>query len=60
MRFLLDTNVWIDALRRSNANVLERMRVTRADDIVPSSIVLGELRVGAGKSTSIRRTDAVK
>ena len=60
MRFLLDTNVWIDALRRSNANVLERMRVTRADDIVLSSIVLGELRVGAGKSTSIRRTDAVK
>lgn len=43
MRFLLDTNVWIDALRRSNANILERMRVTRADNIVLSSIVLGEL-----------------
>lgn len=36
------------------------MRVTRADDIVLTSIVLGELRVSAGKSTSMRRTNAVK
>ena len=60
MRFLLDTNVWIDALRRSNANVLERMRVTRADDLVLSSVVLGELKVGAGKSTSNHRATVVK
>ena len=56
MRYLLDTNVWIDALRRSNINVLERMRNIPADDIVLSSIVLGELQVGAGKSRSKQQT----
>lgn len=60
MRYLLDTNVWIDALRRSNAEVLAQMRITPADAIAMSSIVLGELKVGAGKSRSNDRAKAVE
>ncbi|MBA1836672.1 PIN domain-containing protein [Corynebacterium sp. zg912] len=60
MRYILDTNVWIDALRRSNAEVLAHMRIAPADDIAMSSIVLGELKVGAGKSPSNDRAKVVK
>ena len=60
MRYLLDANVWIDALRRSNAEVLAQMRITPADAIAMSSIVLGELKVGAGKSRSNDRAKAVE
>lgn len=36
MRYILDTNAWIDALRRSNAEVLAHMRITPADAIAMS------------------------
>lgn len=52
MAYLLDTNVWIDALRRSNPQVLERFQNIDASELRLSSVVLGELLLGARKSGS--------
>lgn len=60
MTFLLDTNVWIDAIRRSDEHVLHHMSKCRADDIRLSSVVLGELLVGAAKSRTPDATKAVR
>lgn len=50
--YLLDTNVWIDALRRSNSQVLERFQNIDAGELRLSTVVLGELLLGARKSGS--------
>lgn len=61
MAYLLDTNVWIDAIRRSNARVVNRLQVTDAGELRLSTVVLGELLLGARKtsSTSTRRAEVV-
>lgn len=55
MTYLLDANVWIDALRGSDPNVIRRMNNVIADDVRLSSIVLGELRLGVKKRGSAKQ-----
>ena len=49
MRYLLDTNIWIAAIKGVKP-VRERLERTLSDDIVLSPIVLGELHLGVEKS----------
>lgn len=57
MRYLLDTNVLIAALK-GQPNVKARLERTALDDLVFSSIVLGELECGAEKSAHPERNRA--
>ena len=50
MKYLLDTNVWISALRGSSVSVIGQLGSLAADDLVMSSVVLGELLVGVRKA----------
>ena len=50
MKYLLDTNVWIDYLTGRFPEVVERVQAARPDDIAMSAVVLAELRYGAEKS----------
>jgi len=50
MRYLLDTNVWVDYLNQRYPAVAERIRSAEPDDLSLSSVVLAELRYGADKS----------
>jgi tRNA(fMet)-specific endonuclease VapC len=50
MRYLLDTNVWIDYLTGRHPSLVARVRQSRPDDLCLSSVVLAELRYGAEKS----------
>jgi len=50
MKYLLDTNVWIDYLTARHPSVVTRIRDSPADDLGLSSVVLAELRYGAEKS----------
>jgi tRNA(fMet)-specific endonuclease VapC len=50
LRFLLDTNVWVDYLNRRYSSVVERIQTAGPDDLALSSVVLAELRYGADKS----------
>lgn len=47
MKYLLDTNAWVEYLRAKNARMLKRIQAQQAHDLVLSSIVLGELYYGA-------------
>ena len=49
MRYLLDTNTWIDYLKRPGSLVEARLRQTRADDVAVCSVVCAELLHGARK-----------
>lgn len=60
MTYLLDTNVWIDALRGSSPKVIQRLNEVAADEIRLSSIVLGELRLGVKKQGSLRQSRAIE
>lgn len=55
MKYLLDTNVWIDYLTARHPSVVTRIRESPPDELGLSSVVLAELRYGAEKS---RRTKA--
>ena len=55
MRFLLDTNICIYALRQNQA-VLTRLLAERPIDVGLSVITEAELRTGAAKSTSAGKT----
>lgn len=50
MRYLLDTNVWVDYLNQRYPGLAERVLTSDPDDLGLSSIVLAELRYGADKS----------
>lgn len=43
MPYLLDTNVFISALRKPKSHVAQRLRSFSADELVLSTVVLGEL-----------------
>lgn len=58
MRFLLDTNVWVDYLNRRYASVVEAIQNAGPDDLPLSSVVLSELRYGADKSQQPARNHA--
>ena len=49
MRYLLDTNTWIDYLKRGISPVAARLRQTPASDIAVCSVVWAELLHGARK-----------
>lgn len=58
MRFLLDTNVWVDYLNRRYPSVIEAIQNAGPDDLPLSSVVLSELRYGADKSQHSARNHA--
>ena len=50
MKYLLDTNMCVFALRNKPSAVGDRIQQHKPDDIVISTITVAELRVGADKS----------
>lgn len=50
MRYLLDTNAWVDYLNQRYPGVTSRIQSADPDELTLSSIVLAELRYGADKS----------
>lgn len=50
MRYLLDTNAWVDYLTGRYSTVVARIQESRPDDLCLSSVVMAELRYGAEKS----------
>lgn len=58
MRYLLDTNVWVDYLNQRYPSVTERIQSADPDELALSSVVLAELRYGADKSQSPARNHA--
>ncbi len=57
MRYLLDTNILIAAMK-GHTELKERLALTPLDDLVFSSVVLGELEFGAEKSAQPERNRA--
>jgi tRNA(fMet)-specific endonuclease VapC len=51
MRFLLDTNVWIEILKGRNRLLLGRFSKTTRSDMATCAVVRGELMYGAEKYT---------
>jgi len=49
-RYMLDTNICIELIRRRSEALLRKLRQFDVDEIAISSIVLAELRYGAAKS----------
>lgn len=58
MRYLLDTNAWVDYLNQRYPGVTERVRSANPDELVLSAVVLAELRYGADKSQHPARNHA--
>ena len=54
MKYLLDTNIWIDYLTGRYPTAVTRIQESPPDELCLSSIVLAELRYGAEKSRRIR------
>ena len=50
MRYLLDTNAWVDYLTGRYPTVVARIQQSPPDDLCLSSVVMAELRYGAEKS----------
>ena len=50
MKYLLDTNVWIDYLTGRYPTVVTRIQESKPDELCLSSVVMAELRYGAEKS----------
>jgi len=50
MKYLLDTNVWIDYLTGRYPKVVTRIQKSQPDELCLSSVVMAELRYGAEKS----------
>jgi tRNA(fMet)-specific endonuclease VapC len=58
MRFLLDTNIFIAAMKGVDV-VRERLERTALADLVLSPVVLGELEMGVEKSAHREKTPAL-
>lgn len=50
MKYLLDTNVWIDYLTGRYPTVVTSIQESQPDELCLSSVVMAELRYGAEKS----------
>jgi tRNA(fMet)-specific endonuclease VapC len=50
MKYLLDTNVWVDYLTGRYPSVIARIQESPPDHLCLSSIVMAELRYGAARS----------
>ncbi|MBP7831371.1 MAG: type II toxin-antitoxin system VapC family toxin [Kiritimatiellae bacterium] len=55
MRFMLDTSVCIDLIRRRTATILRNLERTRPEDVCVSVITLSELEHGVAKSAAPER-----
>lgn len=60
MRYLLDTNICIYAIKNRPAQVIERLRAHEADGLGISSISVAELFFGAAKSGPARNLEALR
>ena len=60
MRYLLDTNVVSDLVRRPQGPVAQRIRQTGEGRVCTSIVVAAELRFGAEKKGSARLTEQVE
>ena len=58
MRYLLDTNAWVDYLNQRYPGVTERVRSANPEELVLSAVALAELRYGADKSQHPARNHA--
>jgi len=58
MKYLLDTNVWVDYLNQRFPSVTARIVESDPADLALGSIVLSELRYGADKSANPQRNHA--
>ncbi len=58
MKYLLDTNICIFAIKRKPVAVLERLQEQSPDALAISSITLAELRYGADKSARPQQNHA--
>lgn len=57
MRYLLDTNVWIDIERGDQPTVVRRSCALSGSDLCLSTVVLGEIEIGIERS---RRPEAMR
>ena len=55
MRFMLDTNVCIDLIRRKTPAILHNLRRTNPQDVCVSVVTLSELEYGVAKSAAPER-----
>lgn len=60
MRYLLDTDICIYAIKNRPAQVIARLRAHETDGLGISSISVGELFFGAAKSGSVRNLEALR
>jgi tRNA(fMet)-specific endonuclease VapC len=60
MRYLLDTNICIYAIKNRPAQVIERLRAHEAEGLGISSISVAELYFGVAKSGSVRNLEALR
>ena len=58
MKYLLDTNVWVDSFNGSYPRVTRRIQYCSPEDLSLNSIVVAELRCGADKSQKKRANHA--
>ena len=60
MRYMLDTNICIDAILGGSRHLDERLDECSAGDLVISAVTLGELEVGFARSAdpNLARSDA--
>jgi len=59
MRFLLDTNIVSNLIREPRGRIAERIKAVGEASVCTSIIVASELRYGAAKKASPRRTAQV-
>ena len=52
MKYMLDTNICIDMLRRPESHVFEHLRELKIGDVGISSVTLAELEFGVNKSSN--------
>jgi tRNA(fMet)-specific endonuclease VapC len=58
MKYLLDTNVWVDYLNQRSESVTARIQRADPEELGLSTVVLAELRYGADKSQRPARNHA--
>lgn len=50
MRFMLDTNICVELIRKRSPKLLRKLKKLRPDDVCISSVTLSELEYGVAKS----------
>jgi len=52
MKYMLDTNICIDLIRKKNDIVLRRLKRRKPEDVCVSAVTLSELEYGVSKSSN--------